>query len=138
MQTPDPREAMTQPLANPLLEGLGIELVEWREAYCELQLEVSERHLNRRGRLQGGVAATLLDAACGYAGLIVAGRPEPTEAATITLTVSYLAKIGRERIRAVARVTGGGQRIYFSSGELYVEDGTLAATAQGSFRRAES
>lgn len=123
-------------LANPLLEDLGIELVDWREGRCELQLVLAERHLNRRGCLQGGVTATLLDAACGYAGLLQAGQAEPGEAATITLGVNYLAKLSQGRIRAVGRVTGSGRSIYFSSGELFAEDGTLAATAQGSFKRA--
>lgn len=123
-------------LANPLLEDLGIELVAWREGYCELQLTLAERHLNRRGRLQGGVTATLLDAACGYAGLLRAGQPEPGDAATITLGVNYLAKLSQGRVRAVGRMTGSGRSIFFSSGELFAEDGTLAATAQGSFKRA--
>ncbi|MBI5279182.1 MAG: PaaI family thioesterase [Burkholderiales bacterium] len=52
---------MKNEIANPLLEDLGIELMEWREGHCELGLDVAPRHLNRRGRLQGGVAATLLD-----------------------------------------------------------------------------
>ena len=125
-------------LDNPLLEDLGIELVAWREGYCELALAVSERHLNRRGRLQGGVAATLLDAACGYAGLLRSGQPEPGEAATITLAVNYLARISQGRIRAVGRTTGGGRSIFFSSGELFAQDGALAATAQGSFKRARA
>jgi len=123
-------------LENPLLEDLGIELVTWREGYCELQLVLAERHLNRRGRLQGGVTATLLDAACGYAGLLRVEEAEPGDAATITLSVNYLAKLSQGRIRAVGQVTGSGRSIYFSSGELFAQDGTLAATAQGSFKRA--
>lgn len=123
-------------LANPLLQDLGVELVAWRQGMCELELVVAERHLNRRGQLQGGVTATLLDAACGYAGLLQAGSPAPGEAATITLSVNYLAKLSQGRIRAVGRMTGGGRGIYFSSGELLAQDGTVAATAQGSFKRA--
>jgi len=123
-------------LGNPLLQDLGVELVAWREGYCELELVLAERHLNRRGRLQGGVTATLLDAACGYAGLLRAGTAEPGDAATITLTVNYLAKLSGGRIRAAGRVTGSGRSIFFSSGELFAADGTLAATAQGSFKRA--
>ena len=38
-------------------------------------------------------------------------------------------------MRAVGRRVGGGRHIYFSAGELFAEDGTLLATAQGSFRR---
>jgi uncharacterized protein (TIGR00369 family) len=69
-------------LANPLLQDLGVELVAWRQGLCELELVVAERHLNRRGQLQGGVTATLLDAACGYAGLLQAGSQDGTVAAT--------------------------------------------------------
>nr|WP_222622673.1 PaaI family thioesterase [Ramlibacter albus] len=121
---------------NPLLDDLGIRVVEWRTGHCEMEMEVRERHLNRRGRLQGGVTATLLDAACGYAGLLREGDSEPGDAATITLTVNYLGKLGHGRLRAVGRVTGSGRSIYFASGELYAPDGALAATAQGSFKRA--
>ena len=128
---------MSAGTANPLLDDLGITVAAWRPGFCELHLTVAERHLNRRGRLQGGVAATLLDAACGYAGLLREDRAEPGEAATITLTVNYIGKLGQGRVRAIGRVSGGGRNIYFSSGELLAEDGSLAATAQGSFRRAD-
>lgn len=121
---------------NPLLRDLGITVAEWRPGYCAMELEVAQRHLNRRGRLQGGVAATLLDAVCGYAGLLQPGRAAPDEAATVTLTVSYLGALREGRVRAVGQLRGGGRNIYFSSGELYAADGVLAATAQGSFRRA--
>lgn len=126
---------MSAALDNPLLENLGVRLVAWREGVCELELTLQPRHLNRRGRLQGGVTATLLDAACGYAGLLVDTSPQPDEASTITLTVNYLARLSTGNVRAVGRRTGGGRNIYFSSGELYAPDGTLAATAQGSFRK---
>jgi uncharacterized protein (TIGR00369 family) len=125
---------MTPALDNPLLEDLGVRLVAWREGECELELPLQPRHLNRRGRVQGGVMATLLDAACGYAGLLSPHSSEPAEASTITLTVNYLAKLSTGIVRAVGRRTGGGRNIYFSSGELYAPDGTLAAMAQGSFR----
>ena len=127
---------MKPALDNPLLEDLGVRLVAWGEGVCELELTLQPRHLNRRGRVQGGVTATLLDAACGYAGLLAEGASQPHEASTITLTVNYLAKLATGSVRAVGRRTGGGRNIYFSSGELYAPDGTLAATAQGSFRKA--
>lgn len=129
---------MTAALDNPLLEDLGVRIVAWREGHCELELPLAARHLNRRGRVQGGVVATLLDAACGYAGLLSAGSPQAAEGATITLTVNYLAKLTTGTVRAVGRRTGGGRNIWFSSGELYAPEGTLAATAQGSFRKANA
>jgi uncharacterized protein (TIGR00369 family) len=128
---------MSRPIDNPLLQDLGITIVEWRPGFCAMELEAGARHLNRRGRLQGGVAATLLDAVCGYAGLLQPGREQPDEAATVTLTVNFIGALRQERLRAVGELRGGGRHIYFSAGELYAQDGSLAATAQGSFRRAD-
>lgn len=128
----------TSNLGNPLLQDLGVRLTAWRPGYCELYLDLAPRHLNRRGRVQGGVAATLLDAACGYAGLLDIPEGPPGDAATITLTVSYLRKLDQGRVKAIGRVTGAGRSIFFSSGELYAQDGTLAATAQGSFKKASN
>lgn len=122
-------------LGNPMLEELGVELVQWRPGYCEMALPLAPRHLNRRGRVQGGVAATLLDAACGYAGLLSAADDAVADAATITLSVSYLRKLEQGRVRVIGRVTGEGRSIYFSSGELFAPDGNLAATAIGSFKK---
>lgn len=120
-----------------MLEHLGVELVEWRPGYCQLALPLVSWHLNRRGRVQGGVAATLLDAACGYSGLLTAGA-EAGDAATIMLSISYLRKLDHGRCIAIGRVTAEGRSIYFASGQLFAEDGCLVATASGSFKKAST
>lgn len=122
-------------LDNPLLEHLGIRLVEWSSGRCSLALALEDRHLNRQASLQGGVTATLLDAACGYAGLMAHGEAAPVNALTLTLSISYLARVNRGEVQASGRVTGGGRRVYFASAELVADDGTVIATAQGAFRR---
>jgi len=122
-------------LDNPLLEHLGIRLVEWSSGRCSLALALEGRHLNRQASLQGGVTATLLDAACGYAGLMAHGEAAPVNALTLTLSISYLARANRGEVQARGRVTGGGRRVYFASAELVADDGTVIATAQGAFRR---
>jgi uncharacterized protein (TIGR00369 family) len=124
-------------LDNPLLEFLGVRLVEWGTGRAEFQLEIEGRHLNRRGTLQGGVTATLLDAACGYAGLRGAPDRPPDNASTVMLTVSYLDKVDKGRLRALGRVTRAGRRLYFATGEVIAEDGRLIATAQGTFKRSD-
>jgi uncharacterized protein (TIGR00369 family) len=122
-------------LDNPLLEHLGIRLVDWRPGHCSLSLVLEDRHLNRQASLQGGVTATLLDAACGYAGLITQDAETPVNALTLTLSISYLARASQGQVQAHGRVTGGGKRVYFASAELVADDGTVIATAQGAFRR---
>ncbi|PSL86248.1 ABC transporter substrate-binding protein [Variovorax sp. WS11] len=120
---------------NPLLEYLGIVLVEVSAGHATFQIEVDARHLNRQGSLQGGVAATLLDAACGYAGLAAREGEAMGQAVTVSLAINYLRRAGPGRLRATGKVTKTGRSLYFSSGELLSESGELVATAQGAFKR---
>jgi uncharacterized protein (TIGR00369 family) len=121
---------------NPLLEYLGIRLVDAAAGRAAFEIELDARHLNRQGSLQGGVAAALLDAACGYAGLVGAGGRPEGNAVTVSLAISYLAKVREGRLRAEGVVTKSGRSVYFAGGELRTQAGELIATAQGAFKRA--
>jgi uncharacterized protein (TIGR00369 family) len=129
-------EAKALDLDNPLLEHLGVRLLEWTPGYCALTLDIESRHLNRQASLQGGVIATLLDSACGYAGLKTSANAAVSNAVTVMLTVSYLSGAQQGRLKAEGRVTRAGNRLYFAGGQLLAEDGRLIATAQGTFKRA--
>lgn len=122
-------------LDNPLLEHLGVQLIEWTPGHCTLALDIEPRHLNRQASLQGGVIATLLDSACGYAGLRTTEATAAGNAVTVMLTISYLSGVREGRLKAKGRVTRAGHRLYFASGQLLADDGTLVATAQGTFKR---
>jgi uncharacterized protein (TIGR00369 family) len=119
---------------NPFLEMLGMRLVRWTESEAEFTLELEPRHLNRQGILQGGLTATLLDAACGYAGLFVPLGHAPAHAATLALSINYVSASRQGALRAIGRRAGGGRNIYFSHGEVRGEDGVLVATGQGTFK----
>jgi uncharacterized protein (TIGR00369 family) len=120
---------------NAFLEYLGVQLVDWREGHCELALDIGPAHLNRQSSLQGGVIATLLDAACGYAGLHVAGDAAVGNAVTVMLTISYVRKVDHGRIRALGHVVRTGRSLYFAAADLITDDDRLIATAQGTFKR---
>lgn len=120
---------------NPLLSYLGIEFLHWGEGCASFGLTLGPQHLNRQGKLQGGVLATLLDVACGYAGLGQDEGEPRAEAVTAMLSVSYLATVSAGRVIATGRVTRSGRRLYFATGEAVGEDGALLATAQASFLR---
>jgi uncharacterized protein (TIGR00369 family) len=119
---------------NPLLDYLGIELVEWKPGLAIFELDIQARHLNRQGTLQGGVTATLLDAACGYAGLLQQDEITAGNALTVMLSISYLAKAQQGRLRATGQVTTSGRRLFFASGTLTASDRTVVAMAQGTFK----
>ncbi|MDB5577626.1 MAG: h16 [Bradyrhizobium sp.] len=123
--------------ANPLLDYLGIRLAAWMPGRSVFQLSVEPRHLNRSGSLQGGVIATLLDAACGYTGLRMAAGAEAGQAVTVMLTISYLARTSDGLLTATGTLTTAGHRLYFASGELTDQSGRLIATAQGTFKQVQ-
>jgi uncharacterized protein (TIGR00369 family) len=123
---------------NPLLGYLGIRLVEWQPGRAEFAIDIEPRHLNRSGFLQGGVTATILDAACGYGGLWLDEHPVSGNAVTAMLSISYLAPAKQGTLTASGRVIKAGQKLCFASGELADANGTLIATAQGTFMRRPS
>lgn len=128
--------AINPPIDNPLLESLGIRLAHVAPGTCTFALDIEPRHLNRQRTLQGGVSATLLDAACGYAGLRQ-GDGALGNAVTLMLSICYLDKVSEGRVRAIATVTRAGRSVYFSSAELVSDTGVCIATAQGTFKRAQ-
>jgi uncharacterized protein (TIGR00369 family) len=123
-------------LNNPFLERLGITLADWREGHVELRLLLADAHGNRTGIAQGGVIATLLDAACGYAGLFSPQYERQEDATTITLSINYIAPAKLfEPVFAVGWVTGQGRSIYYATAEVLDEKRNRIATAQGAFKR---
>lgn len=121
-------------IPNPYLEWLGARLQVLRKGHAEFSLEVAPQHLNKQGKLHGGVTASLLDVACGYAGLLDDDEVL-LDAVTLSLSVSYLATLSAGRVRAVGQITGGGRSIYFVEASLLTESGELLARATGTFKR---
>ncbi|SHE76126.1 uncharacterized domain 1-containing protein [Modicisalibacter ilicicola DSM 19980] len=123
-------------LDNPFINLIGARLTEWTTDRCEWGLDIEPQHLNTQGSLHGGIIATLLDVACGYSGFCLANDDSGIRAATISLTVHYMAKASRGRLVAQGRRTGGGRRIFFAEAELIdYANNAVIATASGSFRR---
>jgi uncharacterized protein (TIGR00369 family) len=137
MNAPDERHVLP-PTDNPLLGYLGIRLASVGDGRCTFELDLEPRHLNRQGSVQGGVTATLLDAACGYAGLPAGPDGALGHAVTVMLTISYLSKASTGRLRATAQVTRAGKSLYFASAELTTDACVLVATAQGTFKRSRT
>ncbi len=116
-------------------ETIGYRLTAWREHEAEISLEVDARHMNRSGRLHGGVLATVIDAACGFAGCYEAQPGPGRRALTLSLATQYLGPVAAgTRLTATAKRSGGGRTIFFSSCEVRDADGRLVATGRGTFK----
>ncbi len=90
-------------------------------------------HQGYPGRLHGGIASTVLDETIGRA--INITDPEAW-GVTIELTVRYRKPVplGGEVV-AHARITKDSSRIFEGTGEILLEDGTVAVEARGRYMR---
>ena len=114
--------------------AMGITVTSWAPGAVRLEAPVAPWHLNRTEILHGGVAAAMLDMACGFAGLFVAPGAPTRQAVTLSLTVNFTGTTRQGRLVAEGRVKSAGRRVYFSEATLADDDGSLIAFATGVFR----
>ena len=113
---------------------IGFAITSWREDNAELQLQLTERVLNRSDILHGGVVGTLLDVCCGLAGCYCTVEGNVRRAVTLSLNTQFIASVDQGIVTAKARRRAGGYRIFFADAELFADDGSLLATAQGTYQ----
>ena len=90
-----------------------------------------EEHQSYPGRMHGGIASALLDETMGRA--INIAEPEAW-GVTIELTVKYRKPVPLEgQVRALGRITKDSRRIFEGSGEIVLDDGTVAVEATGRY-----
>lgn len=118
----------------PLQRHLGFRLVAWSEGFARVELPLTGVLMNRQGLPHGGIHATLMDTAMGYAGCFTGDPDRRQMALTLSLTVNYLGQARGDVLAAEAQVTGGGRTTYFANGRLTDGTGVLIATATGTFR----
>lgn len=101
----------------------------------DVELSPDERHTNRQDVLHGGVVATLLDAALGYAASRHLADDASVAVVTVTMTVNFIAATKSADVVAAGRVVGGGYKTVFTEGEARTVDGLLLATATAVYKR---
>ena len=113
---------------------LGYALTDWGPDMAVVEMPLHPHIANRQGLPHGGVHATLLDTAMGYAGCFTGDPGIKQMALTLSLNVNYLSRPEGTRLIASARRTGGGRSTFFAEGEVRDETGAVLATATGVFR----
>ena len=109
---------------------LGFDLVEWREGFARVAVDLDDRHKNRQGGIHGGVTAALIDAATGFCGIY---EPDPEKRrgnVTVSLTVNYTGRPKGIRLTCTAELLRAGRRIYFASALVHDDTGNLIASAE--------
>ncbi|MFD2206248.1 PaaI family thioesterase [Kiloniella antarctica] len=112
-------------------QHIGYSLSDWTEGQATVSLAIDTCHLNRAGIMHGGVLATLIDTACGYA---IIHNPDPTKirkAVTLSLSTQFTsaANVG-DHLKAVGVLKGGGKHIKFLSCEVHNQEGQLVGQGE--------
>jgi len=111
----------------PLLAHLDIRAVDAQRGRAVFEMTVDEKHLRTLGLMHGGVTATLLDTAMGYAAVTVA--PEDRQVVTVQLNLNYVRPAWKsERLVATGEIRHSGRQTAVAHGELRTADGTLVAS----------
>lgn len=122
--------------SSPVLDALGGFLSAGSGPDLRIALQVGPNHLNSRGRLHGGVAATLADVGMGY--LLAFGSAHQRRLVTTSLVIDYVdsAQAG-DLVEVRVRSTDPGRRIVHATADLVCGDRPVAR-ARASFLVVES
>lgn len=105
------------------------------KGYAEVSLTIGPQHLNRLGVVHGGVLATLIDTATGFAVAFVESPDRSKPAVTLTMNTQFLGQTTEgDQLIAVGRHTGGGKTIAYATAEVRRIDGTIVARGDAVYR----
>ncbi|MGW8287383.1 MAG: PaaI family thioesterase [Desulfobulbales bacterium] len=94
-----------------------------------------QEHQSYPGRLHGGIISTILDETIGRA--IMMHSTGEVWGVTIDLQVRFKKPVPLDQeLRVVGRITNDSSRFFEGTGELLLEDGTVAAEAHGKYLKA--
>ncbi len=112
---------------GPLLDLLGFRLTVEAPGRVTVAYTVGPDHLRTAGIAHGGIIATLMDTALGFAS--ASRAPEGLDVVTAQINVNFIrpAWMG-ERLEARGEVRHWGRKTAVASGEIRTESGALVAT----------
>ncbi len=134
MSDSDPFDAFL----SPFNRHLGMRITEWEEGRVRLTCTVQDFMGNRSGAMHGGVSATLIDAACGYA--VTHPLPDGTKrlAVTLSMTINYTGAAREGELTVDAMQKGGGNTVTFAEANITNEEGTQVAFGTATLRYIKS
>jgi uncharacterized protein (TIGR00369 family) len=116
----------------PFLQLLNVRPVGAGAGHAVFEMTVEEFHLRTLGILHGGVTATLLDTAMGYAAVTKA--PPDHYVVTVQLNVNFVRPAWEaERLVASGEIEHSGKQTAVARGEIRTDDDTLVALGSATF-----
>jgi uncharacterized protein (TIGR00369 family) len=91
-----------------------------------------EEHQSYPGRLHGGITSTILDETMGRA--IMMKSADEVWGVTVELNIRFKKPVPLDQeLRVIGRITKDSSRFFEGTGELLLEDGTVAAEGHGKY-----
>jgi uncharacterized protein (TIGR00369 family) len=109
-----------------IMTTLGASLEAVEAGKVVIALPYAKHICQQHGFLHAGVVTTIVDSACGYAGLSV--MPEDSAVLTVEFKVNLMAPAKGERFIAEGRVIKAGRTLTVTQGEVIAIDGDKRAT----------
>jgi uncharacterized protein (TIGR00369 family) len=99
------------------MRTIGATLESVQSGTVTITCQFDERLTQQHGLLHGGLLATLVDVACGYAALSV--MPAGREVLTVEFKIQFLKPAKTERVIAVGHVVQAGRTLTLCEGSVF-------------------
>ncbi len=116
IQTPAEQLVRNSFAAQGLMETLGAELARVSDGEVHITMPFSPKLSQQHGYIHAGAITSIVDSACGYAGLMRA--PEGHEVVSAEFKINFLRPALGERFLAIGRVENAGKRLAVCTGEV--------------------
>ncbi|MFC1843352.1 PaaI family thioesterase [Thermodesulfobacteriota bacterium] len=127
---PNSRMCLVCGLKNPF--GLHTSFFELDNKEILAVFKPREEHQSYPGRLHGGIISTILDEAIGRA--IMMHADKEVWGVTVDLQIRFKKPVPLdEELRVLGRITKDSSRFFEGTGELLLQDGTVAAEGHGKY-----
>jgi len=127
---PNSRMCLVCGLKNPF--GLHTSFFELENSELLAIFKPKEEHQSYPGRLHGGIISTILDETMGRA--IMIQSEGDIWGVTVDLQIRFKKPVPlHEELRVLGRITKNSSRFFEGTGELLLQDGTVAAEGHGKY-----
>ena len=113
---------------------VGFELLEWREGFVRVALEVLPKHLNLHGIIHGGTLMTMLDEAGSLCGLWCSVPGNKRGSVTVDLDCRFVGQAKTGRVTCTGEMGSRGRYRSFTRVEVRDAGGRILAYGASSHK----
>ena len=113
---------------------LGIQLLEWRDGFARVALDILPKHLNRSDILHGGVLLTMLDEVGALCGVWCSVKGNHRSSVTVDLDCRFVGQSSTGRVVGTGELVSHGRSLYFTRTQVTAPDGRVLAYGASSHK----